>query len=290
MGGTPMPRRDENMLSAAASVGIARSPMTPIDDRSSRFYHAFAAAVSDPVASQNLGIAVTRALNDWEFAVATFGAGDAAELRRFLQVADAFLRGQNVQTDMMQENRQMFILQMGLMREQAKSTHEIIERFKKGMRNALEEAEMGYRVTKWMYIILFALGIIVFVTGGIMGLLGRGDAWSVTLGIVGGAATLTTLLFGQQKALESSRADLMQLEIAVFSWLDNSVRLSTSVQSLTIKTGMTTELLQELWKQSHRATADVLDLVQTYCEARPSAKAAAAKSAKAAGADASEEK
>ena len=162
---------------------------------------------------------------------------------------------------------------MTMMQQQAVSTHQTIERFKTGMQNALNEAESGYRITKWMYVTLFALGIALVVIAVITGLLGRGDTWSTALGIAGGAGTVVTLLFGQQKALESSRADLMQLEIAVFSWLDNIVRLNAAIPMIVQSTGLNAALLQELWTQSHRATADVLELVQKYCEPRATAAA-----------------
>lgn len=254
--------------------------MNPTEDRTSEWYRLLAGAVGDPAAGQKLGATVQRALNDREFALAALGTNDSGAARRFLDVADAFLRGQNVQADLAHTQRDMYLLQMELGKEQVKSTHATIERFKKGMQNALEEAESGYRITKWMYLVLFALGISLVAVAVVAGLAGRGDKWSTALGVVGGAGTVATLLFGQQKALESSRADLMQLEIAVFAWLDNSVRLGTAASAMLQRSGPTPELLQEFWQQSHRATADVLELVQIYCEARPAAGSAAGKVAK----------
>ena len=258
--------------------------MNPIDEPAAEWYRLLAAAATDPAAAQKLGAMVQRAMADQAFALANLGTNDPAAAQRFLKIADALLRGQNVQADLMQSQREMFLLQSELGKKQVVSTHETIERFKKGMQNALEEAESGYRVTKWMYIALFVLGVSLVVLAVVAGLLGRGDTWSTALGIVGGAGTVATLLFGQQKALESSRADLMQLEIAVFAWLDNSVRLSTSVPMMAQKGGITPPLLHEMWQQSHRATADVLELIQTYCEARPVAAKRAAEEKKNTGA------
>lgn len=247
--------------------------MNPTEDRTSEWYRFLAGAVADPGTAQQLGNLVQRAMTDRDFALATLGTNDSAAAHRFLDVADAVLRGQKVQADLAQTQRDMYLLQMELGKEQVKSTHATIERFKKGMQNALEEAESGYRITKWMYLVLFALGISLVIVAVVAGVTGRGDKWSTALGVVGGAGTVATLLFGQQKALESSRADLMQLEIAVFAWLDNSVRLGTAASAMLQRGGPTPELLQEFWKQSHRATAEVLELVQTYCEARPAAAA-----------------
>jgi hypothetical protein len=261
------------------SVGLVFS-MNPTDERTSEWYRLLAGAVGDPGASQKLGMMVQRAINDRGFALTNLGTDDGVAARRFLDVADAFLRGQNVQADLQQSQREMFLLQADLARKQVKSTHDTIERFKTGMQNALEEAESGYRITKWMYLVLFSLGVSLVVIAVIVGLMGRGDTWSTALGVIGGAGTIATLLFGQQKALESSRADLMQLEIAMFAWLDNSVRLGTSASVLLQNGGPTPALLQEFWQQSHRATADVLELVQTYCEARPVAVPAPGKAAK----------
>ena len=246
--------------------------MNPTDERAAQKYRTLVSAMEDPSVGQTLGPAVQRAMVDHPFGLATFGPDEPMEIGRFVRLADAVFRGQMVQADMMATQRDMFLTQMGLMKAQALTTHQHIERFKKGLTTALEEAESGYRITKMMYITLFVLGVTVFVVGVVAGLLGLGTTLSTTIGVLGGAATLATLLFKQQKALESSRADLMQLEIAVFSWLDNCVRLSTSLQMLSQNgTKMTAELLENMWQQSHRATADVLDLIQTYCEDRPAA-------------------
>lgn len=253
--------------------------MSSTEELLAGWYRLLANAVADPAAAQKLDAIVQRSLNDREFALATLGTNDSGAARRFLDVAEIFLRGKNVQADLAQTQRDMYLLQMELGKEQVKSTHATIERFKKGMQNALEEAESGYRITKWMYLVLFALGISLVLVAVVAGLAGRGDKWSTTLGVVGGAGTVATLLFGQQKALEWSRADLMQLEIAVFAWLDNSVRLGTAASAMLQRGGPTPELLQEFWKQSHQATAEVLELVQTYCEARPAATSVAARKA-----------
>lgn len=253
---------------------------TTTGDRAASWYQLLAAAVENPAGTQQLRALMQRAPTDPGFIAQALGTDDPAVIGRFLRAADAVLRGQEAQMDVSGAQRQMYLLQMELMQKQTVSTHATIEDFKLGMRNALKEAQLGYAITKWMYIVLFGLGILLVLIAVGAALLGRGGASSTWLGVIGGASTVATLLFGQQKALESSRADLMQLQIAVFSWLDNSVRLSTSVPMIAQKEGISAALLQELWQQSHKATAEVLELVQIYCEARAAADKAQKKSQK----------
>jgi hypothetical protein len=251
--------------------------MMSSDQRSAEWYRRMAAALEDPAAFQNLAATLQRSATNQDAALAGIGTDDPGEAKRFMRVADALLRGASIQADMMQMNRQVMMDQMEITKQQGQTTRDTVDRFKLGMQNALAEAESGYRITKWMYVTLFVLGIALVVTAVISGFIGQDAKWSTIIGLIGGAGTVAALLFGQQKALESSRADLMQLQIAVFSWLDNLVRLNTGVTMIVQSGAVTPALLQEVWQQSHRATAEVLELVQIYCEGRAPTKKTSSK-------------
>lgn len=173
-----------------------------------------------------------------------------------------------MQNEMGQKHHAMMLEQFETMRDQGKMTQAMVTRFKQGMLNALEQAESGYTTTKWMYVTLFVLGVLLVLGAAICGVLGIGATWGAGLVFVGGAGTVAALLFRQQKALESSRVDLMQFQISVSAWLDNIVRLSAGVSGIAQTTPPTPELLGKIWEQSRQATADVLDLLQTYCEGK----------------------
>ena len=252
--------------------------MNTPDERSAAWYRLLAEAPENPAAFQHLVGTMQLAAKDQGAAAANIGARDPAEAARFFRVADTFLRGQAVQADMMQAQRQAYMQQMDLMRQQGVSTAVTVDRFKEGMRNAIAEAESGYRITKWMYVTLFVLGIALVALAAVCGVLGLGAAWGAGLAFVGGAGTVAAMLFRQQGALESSRADLMQLQIAVSSWLDNIVRLNTVATTIGQSGKFDAAMLREIWQQSHKATEDVLKLVQTYCENRAPAALHGAKS------------
>lgn len=230
------------------------------------WYHLLAAALDNPAAQQQLNTILQRANQERAAPLALLGTDDVAEAQRFLQLANTVMQGRQVQHEIGQKHHAMMLENFENMREQGKMTQAMVTRFKEGMVNALKQAEAGYETTKWMYVTLFVLGVLLVVGAAICGLLGIGATWGAGLAFVGGAGTVAALLFRQQKALEASRVDLMQLQISVSAWLDNIVRLSAGVSAMAQTTPPTPELLGKIWDQSRQATADVLELLQTYCE------------------------
>ncbi|MBL9200115.1 MAG: hypothetical protein JNL39_06390 [Opitutaceae bacterium] len=243
--------------------------MNSPDARIAGWYHLLAASLDNPAAQQQLNAIFQRANQERTPPLDLIGTPDPAEAHRFLQLAHAVNQGRMMQTELGQKNHAMMLEQADGMRDQGRSTRDMMERFKKGILHAIADAEVGYGITKWMYLILFGLGVLLVLGAAICGVMGIGATWGAGLVFVGGASTVAALLFRQQKALESSRVDLLQLQISVTAWLDNIVRFSGAVGVMSQTTAPTPELLAKIWDQSRQSTTDVLDMLQTYCEDRP---------------------
>lgn len=103
-----------------------------------------------------------------------------------------------------------------------RSSKETIEAFRKGLCETIRQIETGFHLTSIMYNVAFYLGVGLIVFSVFYAVFSQGSLLSIAFGGFGILDIITFFITKPPQDLQSSRADLAQLQLAYYNWfLDN---------------------------------------------------------------------
>jgi hypothetical protein len=158
------------------------------------------------------------------------------------------------------------ILDSGL--QERNDTLEVVQKMKVGLNQTLNQIDRAFRSTMFMYKVLFYLGVALVIVATVSAFTLQGSP-SKLPAIFGSLGTLDMLIFflkDPQEKIQSSRADLAQLQAALYSWFMDSTNQRTVLGSIMQEKPFDVELFDRVSKIIANSTATTLDLIQTYCE------------------------
>ena len=102
------------------------------------------------------------------------------------------------------------------------SSVKAIEAFRKGLCETIKQIENGFHLTSIMYNVAFYLGVGLIIFSMIYAVATQGSLLSLAFGGFGILDVITFFITKPPQDLQSSRADLAQLQLAYYNWfLDN---------------------------------------------------------------------
>lgn len=158
----------------------------------------------------------------------------------------AFL-GRNLQTEELEKTK-----------KSSQDTRDVASAMQQGLRNTIDQIDSAFRHTMFMYQTSFYIGVIliIFAVSGAFFL--KETVLSAVFGSLGMADILTFFLAKPQEKLQSSRANLAQMQAALYNWFIDSANHNTYLnsnfdmatlqrvsESLTAHTEKTLEMLQK---------------------------------------------
>ena len=148
---------------------------------------------------------------------------------------------------------------------QLDGTLAVATEMKNGLKSTLEQIDSAFRSTMLMYQICFYLGVLLVVVAVVVALLGQGNLLAATFGSLGVLDVLLFFLAKPQEKLQSSRANLAQLQAALYNWFMDSVNQNTLL-SLLHQRGASVEEMQKVLDSLMRHTDRTLEMMQKYCK------------------------
>ena len=112
-----------------------------------------------------------------------------------------------------------------IIQEMQKSV-DLLNQLKPGVSLVSGEIQNALKYTKWMYAIIFALGVGLIVTAAAIGFATGNNEYAAILGGVGIIQLVTVLLKDPTQQLQKSRACFAKLEAAYYTWLFDLINWS----------------------------------------------------------------
>jgi hypothetical protein len=152
--------------------------------------------------------------------------------------------------------------------EQRKSTGETANRFKEGLRQTIEQVDKSFRATAVMYQVSFYLGILLIISALVFAFLGKGSLLPVIFAGMGAADVVTFFIANPPRQLQKSRADLAQLQLACFTWFNDSFNWSTTMGSLSSirDPEKIYESMKKFSESQYENAGKTMGLIEKYCE------------------------
>ncbi len=149
---------------------------------------------------------------------------------------------------------------------QLKSTSEIADAFKTGLKKTVEQIETGFRLTMIMYMVAFYMGIGLIVSAIAIAVVMDKTFLPIIFGTFGVVDIVGFFVKKPSQRLQGSRADLAQLQAVYFNWFVDVYNWNSYLSTL----GQTKDLDYEKVKQISTTllenTDKTMSLVEKYCE------------------------
>ena len=150
---------------------------------------------------------------------------------------------------------------------------EMSNEFRKGLVKVIHQIEIGYSRVMTMYTIAFYVGIGLIILSVIASLVLKENVSALIFGGLGMADVITAFVFRPAQELQNSRGNLTQLQAAFFNWANDVrnwnaflERLDTSVQIGQMPPYADFERVSLRMMAN---TAEMMRLVDLYCEMNP---------------------
>jgi hypothetical protein len=212
------------------------------------------------------------------------GITDAGQ-REFLDVLNAEATGLQQQTAVAQQIQQLnqqtqldlAKIQLHQQVEMASQgtkgfveTMDVAKSMRDGLKKTIKQIDDAFNYTMWMYIISFGIGLALIVAAIWFARLGRDHLLTtIVLGGLGTASTLTFFFTKPPERLQSSRASLAQLQIALLAWFNdfyNQNLLLGQLNFLQLQSGKLDETqLTKISQTIIDHTETMMTLLHDYC-------------------------
>ena len=149
---------------------------------------------------------------------------------------------------------------------QLKSTSEIADAFKAGLKRTVDQIDVGFRSTMMMYMVAFYMGIGLIVSSIAFAVVMDKTLLPIIFGVFGVVDVVGFFVKKPSQRLQGSRADLAQLQAVYFNWFVDVYNWNSYLSML----GQTKDLDYEKVKQISSTllenTDKTMSLVKKYCE------------------------
>lgn len=200
--------------------------------------------------------------------------GDGALVARLQQNPESTLRQEGVPEHEIPAVLQILVLmQVGAAQQQAvaakyeaqlDSTLAVATEMKEGLKNTLEQIDAAFKSTMRMYEVSFYLGVGLVIAAVVGAFVGADPLLPAVFGALGILDVLAFFLVKPQEGLQSSRANLAQIQAAMYNWFMDSVNLNTLMSSLH-QQGLNKDVL-EISVRLLDHTDRTLEMLQKYCK------------------------
>ncbi len=205
-------------------------------------------ALNDPAFGESL-----RA--DWDGTLAGIGITDPTLKQELAVVLNLLSTGLAQQ----QETARLFATQLS-------QTLAVATDMKNGLRATVDQIDAAFRSTMLMYQISFYLGVLLVLAAIAYGV-AKGDATlSFTLGGLGMADIIAFFLAKPPERLQSSRANLVQLQAALFNWFNDSYNQNTYLGMLAQERKLDLATMERLSTTMMAHTDKTMAMLQKYCK------------------------
>ncbi|MEW6410697.1 MAG: hypothetical protein AB1488_11435 [Nitrospirota bacterium] len=153
-----------------------------------------------------------------------------------------------------------------LLTNQLKTTMETADKFKSGLRNTVEQIDKGFRSTMMMYKVAFYLGVglIVFSVG--LAIFKGESLLPIVFGGLGIADVIAYFITKPPQDLQSSRANLAQLQAAFFNWFIDAYNWNSYLGDLGRKGTANFQNIKEVSTTLLENTNKTMESIEKYCE------------------------
>lgn len=147
---------------------------------------------------------------------------------------------------------------------QVHGTLAVATEMKTGLKRTLEQIDHAFRATMLMYQITFYLGVLLIVAAVVAAFSFREPLLPSVFGALGIIDILTFFLTKPQERLQSSRANLAQIQAALYNWFIDSINLNTLMATLQQegKVDQTPAISETLMAHTEKT----LEMLQKYCK------------------------
>ena len=149
---------------------------------------------------------------------------------------------------------------------QLKSTSEIADAFKAGLKRTVEQIDSGFRSTMMMYMVAFYLGIGLIVFSVIFAIVMGETLLPIVFGGFGIVDVVGFFVKKPPQRLQGSRADLAQLQAVYFNWFIDIYNWNSYLSMLGQTKGLEYEEVKQVSTTLLENTDKTMSLVKKYCE------------------------
>jgi hypothetical protein len=160
-------------------------------------------------------------------------------------------------------------------KEATKDIWETTSSMRKGLRLTVKQIDDAFLYTMWMYIASFVMGIALIAAGIVSAFIHHGkdtETLSIALGGLGTATTLAFFFTKPPERLQSSRANLAQLQCALLVWFNDFLYQNGLLQILwpetqdPAKRPLVIPKIQHISRDILAHTNQILEMLQKYCK------------------------
>jgi len=153
-----------------------------------------------------------------------------------------------------------------LMQESLKETFDVITRMKDGLKATVTQIDEAFQSTMLMYQVSFYLGVALVVAAIGFAMVTKGSLLPMVLGGLGTADILTFFFTKPPERLQSSRASLAQLQIALLNWFNDVINQNSYLAQLNQRDALDMNTFEHLSDVQMEHTERIMRVLQTYCK------------------------
>ncbi len=150
------------------------------------------------------------------------------------------------------------------MPDQLRSTNQTADRFKEALQKTLAQIDEGFRSTMLMYKVAFYLGVGLLIAAAALAAFTDKSLLAGIFAGLGTADILTFFLKQPPAKLQSSRAQLAQLQAAYFNWFIDLYNWNSYLLHLNGTNQMSFDNVNAISIAVFRSTEKTLDMVEKY--------------------------
>lgn len=205
-------------------------------------------SLNDPAFAANLK-------SNWDGTLATVGIVDPAVKQDLAVVLNLVGSGIAQQQEALR-----------MMNAQLSQTMAVATDMKDGLRRTVEQIDQAFRSSMLMYQITFYLGLALILIAVAYATLKGDVAVSSILGGLGMADLIAFLIAKPPERLQSSRANLVQLQAALFNWFNDSYNQNTYLGMLAQQGKLDHDAMERLSEKMMAHTDSTMAMLQKYCK------------------------
>lgn len=149
--------------------------------------------------------------------------------------------------------------------QQLKTTSETADSFKTGLRKTIEQIDSGFRSTMLMYKVAFYLGVVLIIVAVYTALVDGITLLSIAFGGMGVLDFLAFFITKPAQNLQTSRADLAQLQAAFFNWFIDTYNWNSYLIHLNNTNQVEFSKCKEVSDILLANTDKTMSLIEQYC-------------------------
>lgn len=149
---------------------------------------------------------------------------------------------------------------------QLKSTSEIADAFKSGLKRTIDQIDIGFRWTMIMYMVAFYMGIGLIITSIAFAVVLDKTLLPIIFAVIGVVDIVGFFVKKPSQRLQGSRADLAQLQAVYFNWFVDVYNWNGYISILGQTKGLDYDKVKQISATLLENTDKTMSLVEKYCE------------------------